>query len=73
MKDFSRSIPPRLYNITANVLGNSNMRKNAKKWIKLNEKAYMINDTFAHFNSNEWIFDSSKTVALLESMSADEI
>ena len=72
MKDFTRSIPPRLYNITANVLGNSNMRKNAKKWIKLNEKAYMINETFAHFNSNEWIFDSSKTVALLESMSADE-
>jgi fatty acyl-CoA reductase len=33
----------------------------------------MINETFRHFNINEWIFASDKTNTLFGSMSADEL
>lgn len=40
--------------------------------MKLLEKAHMINETFKHFNNNEWIYDAAKTISLMNTLSKED-
>jgi alcohol-forming fatty acyl-CoA reductase len=48
------------------------MKKDASRWLKVLEKAHMINEIFKHFNNHEWIFDSQKTLTLFNYLTEEE-
>ena len=54
----ARAVPALMYRGLANITQNEKMKKDASRWLKVLEKAHMINEIFKHFNNNEWIFDA---------------
>ena len=68
----ARKLPYRAYKQMGKVLGNENMQKNGALALKAISKADMINMTFIHFNNNEWIFDSTNILPLLNYLTPEE-
>lgn len=58
-----------MYSVLATMTGNSTLKKNAKKWKKLNEKMLDVGQSFRFFTNNEWIFDTRNTTDILAWMS----
>jgi hypothetical protein len=48
------------------------MKKEASRWVKMLERAHMVNETFTHFWQNEWIFDAAKTHLLMAYLTPEE-
>jgi hypothetical protein len=42
------------------LVGGSEMRKNVKKLMKINQKTKVLGELFRHFTTNGWIFESIK-------------
>ena len=56
---FLRSkLPQKLYSTVAKLTFNTNMKKNASRLKKVNQKGNMVNHLMGHFTTNEWIFDA---------------
>jgi glycerol-3-phosphate O-acyltransferase/nucleoside-diphosphate-sugar epimerase len=57
--------PATLFSIYATLFGNNKQKKDAERFNKLCKASRLINDTFIHFTSNGWAFN---TKHLLEAM-----
>ncbi len=60
--------PAKVYSVVANLIGNPEMKKNAKLLNWVTGRADMITEAFYFFVSNEWIFDCFKSQKIFHAM-----
>ena len=68
-------LPTRLFKKYADlpVLGNAKMRKDAQRLTKVNQRAWDLGSKmFAHFVSNEWIFETKEMFRMIDAMSLND-
>ena len=63
-------IPAKAYSFYARMLGNPKMKKNSKQLLEAVSKIDFLTESFKFFVTQEWIFDSNKTIDLQNEMSA---
>ena len=70
---FKKKLPSLMYSKAADLLGNSQMKKQATRYAKMVARSRLIAEHFTHFTTNEWIFDSFRVNKLLGKMSEEEL
>ena len=65
-------LPQKAYSLMAKILFSKNMKKNADRLKKINQKGKMVNYIMSHFTLNEWIFDHPILKEFNEIMNEEE-
>lgn len=63
-------VPEGVYSLLGKV--STNVKKNADRLKKINQKGYMVNQLMSHFTLNDWIFDSPLNAYMLSQISVEE-
>lgn len=56
MHNLKRKSVALAYKKYTDLFGDATAKKNAERYLKVIDKADVINKTFKHFNANEWVF-----------------
>ncbi|KAM3137875.1 hypothetical protein pb186bvf_009956 [Paramecium bursaria] len=72
MKNIQRKIPALLYQQVVELVGLRNHKKQADRYLKVIDKADIINKTFKHFNRNEWIYSQENSLLLMRTLDKSE-
>lgn len=67
-----RKLPAVTFARLSNIMGNQNLQKQARRLVKIIERAESLGETFRHFTSKSWIFKSDRVDELMAFMTPNE-